>query len=78
MLARVGTPSAPITVRGVLGPGGERPILDGNGATTRPQLSYTSRVRGVIKIGTSTVPFADGTTESPRPRWPRPFSSRCI
>ena len=27
------------------------PILDGNGATTRAQLNYPSRVRGVIKIG---------------------------
>jgi hypothetical protein len=35
VLSRVGTSSAPITVHGVLGPNGERPILDGNGATTR-------------------------------------------
>ena len=27
---------------------GERPILDGNGATTRAQLNYLSRVRGVM------------------------------
>ena len=66
VLARVGTPSQPITVRGVLGPLGERPILDGNGATTRAQLSYPSRVRGVIKIGSSNVPFADGTTVMPQ------------
>ena len=59
--SRVGTPSAPITVRGVLGPNGERPVLDGNGATTRAQLNYSSRGRGVIKIGASSVPFADGT-----------------
>ena len=66
VLARVGTPSQPITVRGVLGPLGERPILDGNGASTRAQLSYPSRVRGVIKIGASNVPFADGTTVMPQ------------
>jgi hypothetical protein len=66
VLSRVGTPSQPITVRGVLGPLGERPILDGNGATTRAQLNYYSRVRGVIKIGGSTVPFADGTTVMPQ------------
>ena len=66
VLSRVGTQAAPITVRGVLGPNGERPVLDGNGATTRAQLSYTSRVRGVIKIGSSTVPFADGTTVMPQ------------
>ena len=56
VIAAVGTPSAPVTIRGVLGPNGERPILDGNGATTRAQLNYPSRVRGVIKIGASAVP----------------------
>lgn len=66
VLSRVGTPSAPIVVRGVLGPNGERPILDGDGATTRAQLNYYSRSRGVIKIGGSTVPFADGTTVMPQ------------
>jgi hypothetical protein len=66
VLSRVGTATAPITVRGVLGPGGERPVLDGAGATTRAQLNYYSRSRGVIKIGGSTVPFADGTTVMPQ------------
>jgi hypothetical protein len=66
ILSRVGTQAAPITVRGVLGPNGERPILDGNGATTRSALSYYSRSRGIIKIGGSTVPFADGTTVMPQ------------
>ena len=66
VLSRVGTAAAPITVRGVLGPSGERPILDGDGATTRSTLSYYSRSRGVIKIGGSTVPFADGTTVMPQ------------
>lgn len=66
VLARVGTATAPITVHGVLGPSGERPILDGSGATTRPQLVYYSQERGVIKIGGSTVPFADGTTVNPQ------------
>jgi ribosomal protein L21E len=66
VLSVVGTPSAPVTVRGVLGPNGERPVLDGAGATTRAQLSYYSRNRGVIKIGGSTVPFADGTTVMPK------------
>jgi hypothetical protein len=55
-----------VTIRGVLGPNGERPILDGNGATTRAQLNYPSRVRGVIKIGASVVPFADGTSVMPQ------------
>ena len=66
VIAAVGTSSAPVTIRGVLGPNGERPILDGNGATTRAQLNYPSRVRGVIKIGASVVPFADGTSVMPQ------------
>jgi len=66
VLSRIGTQAAPITVRGVLGPNGERPVLDGNGATTRAQLNYYSRGRGVIKIGGSTVPFADGTSVMPQ------------
>src|SRR5262245_12238252 len=66
VIAAVGTPTSPVTIRGVLGPNGERPILDGNGATTRAQLNYPSRVRGVIKIGASVVPFADGTSVMPQ------------
>ena len=66
VIAAVGTPTAPVTIRGVLGPNGERPILDGNGATTRAQLNDPSRVRGVIKIGASVVPFADGTSVMPQ------------
>jgi parallel beta-helix repeat protein len=66
VLSRVGTQSQPITVRGVPGPNGERPVLDGDGATTRAQLDYYSRDRGVIKIGGSSVPFADGTSVMPK------------
>jgi Bacterial Ig domain len=66
VLAAVGTPAAPVTVRGILGPGGERPVLDGNGATTRSRLNYPSRARGVIKIGASNVPFADGASVMPQ------------
>lgn len=66
VLSRVGTPSQPITVRGVLGPNAERPILDGKDATTRSQLDYYSRDRGVIKIGGSSVPFADGISVMPQ------------
>ena len=46
VLSRVGSPSQPITVRGVLGPSGERPVLDGNGATTRSQLNTTAASAG--------------------------------
>ncbi len=51
-----GTAAEPIVVRGLPGPNGERPVIDGDGATTRPQLSYWNEVRGVIKIGGSSVP----------------------
>ncbi len=51
-----GTEDKPIIVRGVPGPDGQLPVIDGNGATTRQELSYWSDERGVIKIGGSTVP----------------------
>jgi hypothetical protein len=66
VLSRVGTKAQPIAVRGVLGPNGERPVLDGEDATTRSQLDYYSRDRGVIKIGGSSVPFADGISVMPK------------
>ena len=56
VLARQGTPAAPIVVRGVPGPGGERPVIDGNGATTRLALDFASEGRGVVKIGSSSIP----------------------
>jgi hypothetical protein len=56
VICRQGSPAAPITVRGVPGPAGELPIIDGNGATTRAALNYWSEVRGIIKIGGANVP----------------------
>jgi hypothetical protein len=56
VIGRSGTPAAPIVVRGVPGPGGERPIVSGDGATTPDPLDYTGEPRGVVKIGTSNVP----------------------
>jgi hypothetical protein len=56
VICRRGTASAPITVRGVPGPSGELPVIDGNGATTRLALDYWSEQRGVIKIGGASVP----------------------
>lgn len=60
VICRQGTSSAPITVRGVPGTGGELPVIDGNGATTRPVLNYWNENRSVIKIGGANVP-ADTT-----------------
>ena len=57
----VGTADQPITVRGIPGPGGELPIIDGNGATTRPAqfLSFWSQTRQIIKVGGSMLPLSD-------------------
>lgn len=62
VIGRQGQASAPITVRGVPGPNGELPVIDGNGATTRSALNYWNEVRGLIKIGGSNVP-ADATPQ---------------
>jgi hypothetical protein len=56
VIGRAGTAAAPIVVRGIPGPGGARPIVSGDGATTPDPLDFTNDVRGVIKIGTSNVP----------------------
>ena len=56
VICRQGTAAAPIVVRGVAGPGGERPIIDGNGASTRLALDYWGEQRAVIKIGGASIP----------------------
>ena len=54
-----GTAQAPITVEGVLGPAGQRPVINGQDAVTRLQLDYWNEDRGVIKIGGSSIPSDD-------------------
>jgi hypothetical protein len=56
VICRQGTETLPITVRGVLGPNGERPVIDGNGATTPTNLNYWNENRGTIKIGGANIP----------------------
>jgi hypothetical protein len=56
VIGRAGTAAAPIVVRGIPGPAGERPVVSGDGATTPDPLDFTNDQRGVIKIGTSNVP----------------------
>lgn len=56
VICRQGTEAQPITIRGVLGPNGERPVIDGNGATTPTNLNFWSETRGTIKIGGANVP----------------------
>lgn len=56
VICRQGTAEAPITVRGVPGPSGQLPVIDGNGATTPQNLNFWSETRGTIKIGGANVP----------------------
>ncbi|HWI58770.1 MAG TPA: right-handed parallel beta-helix repeat-containing protein, partial [Bacillota bacterium] len=56
VVCRQGTAEAPISIRGVPGPGGALPVIDGNGATTRSVLNYWNQPRGVIKLGGANVP----------------------
>ncbi len=56
VIARRGTAAQPIVVRGVPGPSGQLPVIDGRDATTRQALDFWNEERGVIKIGGSSVP----------------------
>ena len=56
VICRQGTEALPITVRGVPGPNGELPVIDGNGAITPTNLNFASETRGVIKIGSANIP----------------------
>lgn len=56
VIARTGTPSENIVFRGVPGPGGELPVIDGRNAITRLELDYWSEGRGVINFGGSSIP----------------------
>lgn len=51
-----GTAANPIEIIGVLGTGGEKPIIDGDAAVTASGLNYWNENRGVIKIGGSNTP----------------------
>jgi len=56
VMGRQGTSSAPISIRGVPGPAGQRPVIDGENATTPAPLNYWNEPRSVIKVGGSNVP----------------------
>ena len=56
VIAASGTAEEPVTVRGVPGPNGELPIIDGENATTRLTLNYWNENRSVIKVGGSSNP----------------------
>ncbi len=56
VINRQGTELNPITVSGVAGPNGKRPVIDGRNAVTVPGLNYWNDERGVINISGSTNP----------------------
>jgi hypothetical protein len=51
-----GTADLPVTVSGILGPEGQRPVIDGRNAVTRSKLDYWNEPRGIVKIGGANVP----------------------
>lgn len=54
MVSGVGRADAPIRVCGVAGPKGELPVIDGEGATTRPSMEFPydgHQVRGLVIVG---------------------------
>jgi hypothetical protein len=55
LLTGNGTPQAPIRVCGVRGSNGERPVVDGSGATTRPGLDYGSSSNAAIQQARAVV-----------------------
>jgi hypothetical protein len=59
VLAVNGSESQPIRIEGVRGPGGERPVLEADGATTREELNFWGENRGLIKIGGANTPDSD-------------------
>jgi hypothetical protein len=54
----VGTEAMPIVVTGVP-EDGQLPVISGDGAKTRPELSYWNEPRGLIKIGGADQPAGD-------------------
>jgi hypothetical protein len=56
VICRAGTAEKPITVRGVPGPDGQLPMLDGRGATHRAEIDYWNADRCVIKVGGARKP----------------------
>ncbi len=56
VICAAGTESEPIVIRGVPGPGGELPVIDGRDATTRSELNFWNEERGLLKIGGSNTP----------------------
>src|SRR5690606_32714509 len=58
VLNAAGTSSSPIVVVGMPN-GSQLPVISGDGAVTRAQLSFPNDERSIIKIGGSDVPGND-------------------
>ncbi len=56
VIGRQGTAALPISVRGVAGPSGQLPIIDGENALTPAPLNYWNEGRSVVKVGGSNTP----------------------
>lgn len=56
VIGRTGEAGSPLVIRGIPGPGGALPIIDGENATTRLALDYWNEQRSVIKVGGSSIP----------------------
>lgn len=56
VICRAGTENAPIVVKGIANEDGDLPVIDGRDATTRAELNYWNKERGVIKIGGANNP----------------------
>ncbi len=56
VVCRRGTRDKPIVVKGVKGPRGELPVIEGRSAITRPELDFWNEERGVVKIGGANTP----------------------
>ncbi|RLB58712.1 MAG: polysaccharide-degrading enzyme [Deltaproteobacteria bacterium] len=59
ILAVTASEQQPLLLRGVVGPDGQLPIIDGRDATTRAGINFWNEDRGVIKIGGSNNPDCD-------------------
>ncbi len=55
----VATEDEPVVVVGLADGAGNRPVITGDGATTRLELSYWNEERSVIKVGGSNLPSDD-------------------
>jgi len=55
VIDRAGTEAKPITIKGVPGPDGQLPVIDGNMAVTNQKLNFWSEERGIINIGGSNL-----------------------